>query len=168
MSQETQYEYYRCIQRDFNEAYKLLNSYVSDLYVLPKKFVENTGPALDRYIKDYSFDNDGKKNATSYDVVLDFIEQLDDFTENTMKLFNQHKLHNDRSKAYLRKVDELNQKAIGKIVSEYAVDFIELTPELTQLQNGLKQIKVQADEMVDKLERLELRWDSLKVNVRRA
>jgi hypothetical protein len=34
-----------------------------------------------------------------------------------------------------------------------------------ELQRGLKQIKTQADEMVDKLERLELRWDSLKVKV---
>ena len=166
MSLEAQYEYYRCVQRDFNEAYKLLNSYVSDLYVLPNKLVQNTGPALDKYIKDYSFNDEGKRNTTPFDVVVDFINQLDDFTENTMRLFNEHKLHSDRSKAYLKKVEELSEKTRGKIVSEYAVDFIELTPELTDLQKGLKQIKIKADEMVDSLERLELRWDNLRVKVR--
>jgi hypothetical protein len=157
MGLETQYEYYRCAQHDFNEAYKLLNSYVSDLYMLPKKFIENTGPALDRYIKDYSFADEGKKNTTPFEAVIDFIDQLDDFTENTMKLFNEHKMHSNKSKVYLKKVEEMNEKTTGKIVSEYAVDFIELTPELIELQKGLKKIKVSADEMVDRLESLELR-----------
>ena len=166
MSQETQYEYYRCVQHDFTEAYKLLNSYVSDLYFLTKQFIENTGTALDKYIKEYSFEDEGQKNKTPYDVVLDFIDQLDDFTENTVKLYNEHKMHTNKSKAYLKKVEELNQRTMGRMVSEYAIDFIELTPELTELQKGLKHIKAHADEMVDMLERLELRWDSLKVKVR--
>ena len=80
MGLEAQYEYYRCVEHDFNEAYKLVNSYVSDLYVLPKKFVEDTGPALDRYIKEYSFADEGKRNTTPFETVLDFINQLDDFT----------------------------------------------------------------------------------------
>ena len=166
MGLETQYEYYRCVQHDFNEAYKLLNSYVSDLYILPKRLIEDTGPALDRYIKDYSFTNEGKKNTTPFEVVIDFIEQLDDFTENTQKLYNEHKMHSNKSKAYLKKVEALNEKAMGKIVSEYAIDFIELTPELTELQKGLKRIKLQADEIVDRLETLELRWEGLRVKVR--
>ena len=82
-----------------------------------------------------------------------------------MKLFNDHKHHSDKSKAYLQKVEELKEKTTGKIVSEYAVDFIELTPELNELHKGLKSIKAQADEMVNRLERLELRWDRLKVKV---
>ena len=64
MTLEGQYEYYRCVQHDFTEAYKMVDSYVRDLYVLPKKFVESTGPVLDKYIKEYSFEGSGRKIAT--------------------------------------------------------------------------------------------------------
>jgi uncharacterized protein YlzI (FlbEa/FlbD family) len=165
MTLEGQYEYYRCMQHDFNEAYKLVNRYVADIYMLPKKFVEDTGPTLDNYIKGYSFPAEGDRGNSSFQNVVDFIEQLDEFSENTLKLYNEHKMHADRSKSYLRRIEELNQKNSGKIVSEFAIDYIELTPELTQLHKGLKQIKEKADEMVDKLERLELRWERLRVKV---
>ena len=165
MTLERQLENYSCAQRDFNEAYKLVDNYVKDLYLLPKRLVENTAPALDKYIKEYSFPDGRAKNTTSFDVVLDFIDQLDDFTENTVHLFQEHKLHAERSKAYLRKVEGLKRKSAGKGAKESATAFVELTPELRELHNGLKHIKVQADEMVDKLERLELRWSILRVNV---
>ncbi|HWB64187.1 MAG TPA: hypothetical protein VG603_11790 [Chitinophagales bacterium] len=166
MNLEGQYEYYRCVQRDFNEAYKMVNDYVTDLYLLPKKFIDNTGPALDIYIKNYSFASSESRDNNSYQSVIDFISQLDDFTAGTMELFSEHKTHCDRSKAYLRKVLELNERNAGKIVSEYAVDYIELTPELRQLHNELKKIKEKADDMVDKLDRLELRWENIRVKVR--
>ena len=165
MTLEGQYEYYRCIQHDFNEAYKLVNRYVADLYVLPKKLVENTGPALDRYIRDYSFPEKEGKSTTPYVVVLDFIEQLDEFTEGTVGLFKEHKTHSDRSKDFLKKVEELNQKCMGRMVSEYAVDYIELTPELKELQSGLKKIKERADTLVERLENLELRWENVRLKV---
>ena len=166
MTLEGQYEHFRTAQRDFNEAHKLIDRYVKDLYVLPKKFVETTGTALDRYIREYTFPEGSSKNTTSFEAVLEFIDQLDDFTENTVDLLNQHKEHDTRSKAYLKKIEELNQRTNGKVISEFAIDFIELTPELTDLHKGLKQIKTQADAMVDKLERLELRWDKLQPKVR--
>lgn len=166
MTLEGQFEYYCCVQHDFSEACRMVDSYVRDLYVLPKKFVENTAPAINRYIKEYSFPEGEARNTTPFYAVLDFIEQLDDFTENTQNLYNEHKMHTERSKTYLRKVKRLSQKAAGKPVSTYAADFIELTPELSDLNKGLKRIKQQADEMVDMLEQLELRWDSLRVKVR--
>ena len=166
MTLEGQYEYYRCVQHDFTEAYKMVDSYVRDLYVLPKKFVESTAPALDNYIKEYSFGDDKQRNVTPFDAVLDFIDQLDDFTENTQHLFQEHKLHAEMSSKYLKKVEWMTQKSSGKIVSEYAIDFIGLTPELKELNKGLKQIKVHADEMVDMLEKLELRWEGIRMQVR--
>jgi hypothetical protein len=165
MTLEGQYEYYRCVQHDFNEAYKMINRYVADLYVLPKKFVENTGPSLDKFIKEYSFPENGNRTNGSFDTVLEFINQLDEFTEKTMDLFEEHKQHSDRSKAYQKKVTELNQKNSGRIISEYAVDFIELTPELTTLHKDLKRIKEKADAMVERLEKLELRWENVRVKV---
>jgi hypothetical protein len=166
MTLELQFQYYCCVQHDFTEAQKLVDSYVRDLYVLPKKFVESTGPALDRYIKEYSFADEKRKNATPYEAVLDFIDQLDDFTENTVALYEHHKKHAEKSRKYLNKVEWLSRKSKGKIVKEYAGEFIGLTPELSVLNNGLKQIKTQADEMVEMLEKLELRWEGLQMQVR--
>jgi regulatory protein YycH of two-component signal transduction system YycFG len=144
----------------------LVNRYVGDLYKLPKQFIETTGPSLDKYIKDYSFPANGERDNVSFKAVMDFINQLDEFTEDTVVLFNEHKTHTDKSRAYLRKVEHLNEKSSGRIVSEYAIDYIELTPELTELQKGLKHIKTRADEMVEKLERLELRWADIRVKLR--
>lgn len=165
MTLEGQYEYYRCVQHDFNESYKIVNKYVADLYLLPKKFIDNTGPVLDRFIKNYSFGENGP-GISSFESVVDFIDQLDEFTGKTMELFNEHKLHNDRSKQYLKKVSELNEKNSGRIISEYAVDFIELTPELVKLNNDLKKIKDHADRMVNKLSKLEMRWEDIRAEVR--
>ena len=165
MTLEGQYELYRCVQHDFNEAYKMINKYVADLYLLPKKFIDNTGPALDRYIQEYSFPEGNGRNTTSFNTVLEFINQLDDFTQGTMELFNEHKRHSDRSRAYLQKVAEINEKNMGKIISEYAIEYVELTPELNSLHSELKNLKNKADAMVDRLERLELRWESLRVKV---
>jgi hypothetical protein len=167
MSLEGKYEYYRCMQHDFNEAYKLISKYVQDLYILPKNFVDTTGPVLDRYIKEYNFNVAGPQ-TTSLDTVVEFIDQLDEFTEKTLTLFKQHKVHADKSKAYLTKVAQLNDKCMGKIVSEYAVEYVELTPELMKLNDELRTIKARADEMVERLEKLELRWESLRAKVHAA
>jgi phage gp36-like protein len=168
MTLEGQYEYYRCVQHDFNEAYRAINKYVTELYMLPKKFVDNTGPALDRYIKNYYFpENSVSDNSNnSFSTVVDFINQLDDFTQGTIELFTEHKMHSDRSKAYMQRVSQLKEKNYGKIVSEYAVDYIELTPELTSLHKDLGKLKARADEMVNRLEKLELRWESIRVRIR--
>ncbi len=165
MTLEGQYEYYRCVQHDFNESYKIVNKYVADLYLLPKKFIDNTGPVLDRFIKNYSF-GESTTGVSQFESVVDFIDQLDDFTGKTMELFNEHKSHNDRSKEYLKKVSELSEKNSGRIISEYAVDFIELTPELVKLNNDLKKIKDHADRMVTKLSNLEMRWENIRTEVR--
>jgi len=164
MTLEGKYEYYRCVQHDFNEAYKIVNRCVSDLYMLPKKLVENTGPMLDQYVKEYSIK--GSNADSSLEVIIDFINQLDEFTQSTVELLNEHKQHAEKSKEYLKKVAELNEKCSGRMVSEYAVDYVELTPELTELNNGLKGIKSKADEMVNKLHSLEMKWEDIRMEVR--
>lgn len=166
ISLEGQYEYYRCIHHDFNSAYKMINDYVTDLYVLPKKLIDSNGPVLNKFITDYSFTKAKGSTATSYEFILEFIHQLDEFAEETQNLFKEHKIHSDKSKVYLRKVAELNERCTGRMVSEYAVEYVNLTPELTALHEGLKRIKAKADDMVDKLEKLELRWKNLAVQAR--
>ena len=162
---EGQYEYFRCVHHDFNKAYKMVNQYVSELYLLPKKLMDNTAEELNRYISDYKFRKGEKTNDGSYKTIVDFINQMDEFTEETQELYFIHKKHSDKSRMYLKKVEELNEKSEGKIISEYAVEYIGLTNELTQLHESLKKIKSKADEMVDKLERLELRWVNIRQKV---
>jgi hypothetical protein len=45
---------------------------------------------------------------------------------------------------------------------DFALDYIQLTPQLHKLNNGLTQIKLNADNMADKLALLELRWERIK------
>ena len=161
---EGQYEYFRCINHDFNNAYKMVNDYVAELYVLPKRLIDNTAPVLNKFISDYTFSTDG--NNIQFEIVLEFIHQLDEFTAETQTLYKEHKGHTDKSKTFLKKLSELNQKCSGRIVSEYAMEYIDLTPELTELHEGLKRIKCKADKMVEKLEKLELRWKTIRVRAR--
>ncbi|MBL0309447.1 MAG: hypothetical protein IPP77_07185 [Bacteroidetes bacterium] len=107
---EGQYEYYRCVHHDFNNAYKMVNQYVSELYLLPKKLMDNTAEELNRFVTDYKFKKDEKISDGSYKTVLDFIQQMDEFAEETQDLYQMHKKHNDKSRVYLDKVEELNQK----------------------------------------------------------
>jgi len=161
---EGQYEYFRCINHDFNSAYKMVNEYVAELYVLPKKMIDTTAPVLTRFISEYTITANG--NNAPYETVLEFIQQLDDFASETLELYQEHRIHSMRSKTYLTKLSELNDRNSGRMVSEYAVEYIDLTPELTELHESLKRIKQKADQMVDRLEKLELRWKTLQVKVK--
>lgn len=161
---EGQYEYFRCINHDFNNAYKMVNDYVAELYILPKRLIDSTAPVLNKFITDYTFTPGG--DNIQFEIVLEFIQQLDEFTLETQTLYKEHRLHTDKSKTFLKKLGELNEKCSGRIVSEYALEYIHLTPELTELHEGLKRIKSKADQMVEKLEKLELRWKTLRVKAR--
>jgi hypothetical protein len=165
MTLEGKYEYYRCMHHDFNEANKLVNHYISDIYGLPKKFVEKTELVLNCFINS-SVKNENAKQESPLNPVIEFMEQLDDFTARTEKLYSQHCDYVSKSNEYMQRVSELEKKKCGRIISEYAVDYVELTPEVIKLQSGLKHLKEVADDLVTRLEKLELRWENLRYKVR--
>ncbi|MDB5284473.1 MAG: hypothetical protein JWO06_3548 [Bacteroidota bacterium] len=161
----SRYEDYTALHNDFSEAYQVVNKYVLDLYIMPRKFIEETGPALDRFIREYSIPGTPRTHDLSTKSILEFISQVDAFTLDTVNLFNEHKGHVDGCALYMKKVKELERKHDAASMAECADEFLELAPDLLDLHSKLNRIKVQADVMVNRLAKLELRWVRIKTRV---
>ena len=161
----TQLEQYNLSHHNFVEAYKMINEYVADLYQLPKKLVEDAGNALDNFCCEDSMSSTNIKLEKSCRVVIDFMDQLDEFTLQTIQLFNEHKKHVDATRIYIRKVYAIQAKPGINNASKEMQACNELTLELNKLLDGLREIKVKADEMVSRLEKLELRWENVRVKM---
>jgi hypothetical protein len=161
----TLFEQYNLSHHNFIEAYKMINEYVAELYKLPKRLVEDAGNALDSFCVEEEQPNSNVKVKRSCTVVIDFMDQLDDFTMHTIQLFDEHKKHVDETRKYIRMVSACQNKYKGQLALAESKDYIVLTKELNKLLSGLKLIKERADEMVNRLEKLELRWENIKVTM---
>ena len=161
----TNFEQYNLSHHNFIEAYKMINEYVAELYRLPKKLVEDAGEALDNFCSEEDKPETSLKVQKSCTVVIDFMDQLDEFTVHTIHLFNDHKKHVDATRSYIRKVSALKSKYPTGCSSHEWEEYKKLTPELNNLLNGLKLIKSKADDMIVRLEKLELRWENIKVKM---
>ena len=160
-----EYEYYNELHDCFNEAFHSINQYVIDLYILPKRFIEETGPALDKFIRNQALPGVPSNPELSSRSVMDFIGQVDDFTVNTIRLFDEHRAQVDDCAAYLEKVSRLEQKCRSGKVSDCTLEYVQLTPELVRLNEGLSRIKEKAEDMVNNLERLEAKWGRIKPRI---
>ena len=143
----------------------MINEYVAELYRLPKKLVEDAGSALDTFCCEDSMPLTNIKIEKSCKVVIDFMDQLDEFTVQTIQLFNEHKKHVNATRTYIRKVYAMQTKFGRNNTSTEMQVYNELTLELDKLLNGLREIKEKADDMVSRLEKLELRWENIKVKM---
>jgi hypothetical protein len=158
----TQFEQYNLSHHNFIEAYKMINEYVAELYQLPQRLVEDAGSTLESFCCEEDKPQVSLKVKRSCSVVIDFMDQLDDFTLHTIQLFNEHKKHVDETRKYIRKVSALQNKCNNKPALSEPNEYNRLTHELNDLLNGLKKIKDRADEMVNRLEMLEFRWENIK------
>lgn len=152
---------FRKMTLNFYEAYQLVNEYIVELYRLPRKFVEEAEPAMERYMKEYGIPGSPRRNVLSYPEVAAFIDQLDDLTIEVLLLFKQHKSHFGKSAVYMKKVTMKEPVTENSTVAA-RVSKRELINELDMLNVGLMDIKVKADEMISKMEKLELKWFRLK------
>ena len=161
----TQFENYNLSHHNFIEAYKMINEYVAELYQLPKRLVEDAGEALDNFFYADSKPQTSFKMKKSCMVVIDFMDQLDEFTLNTIELFNQHKKHVDATRSYIRKVSALQTKYKALSVPMIKEEYIELIKDLDHLLKDLRLIKEKADNMISRLEKLELHWEDIKIKM---
>ena len=159
---KSRYEHFSFLHQDFFESYQVVNQYVSELYTKPKKFISETSPALNNLLREISIPRSPEKNNPVAGGVVEFISELDKFTVETVQLFEAHKNHVSESVNYLNEINRLKTENKGKKMYDFALDYIQLTPQLHKLNNGLTQIKLNADNMADKLELLELRWERIK------
>lgn len=159
------YEQYNASHHNFIMAYKIINEYVAELYKLPKRLVEDAGQALDNFCCEDQKPAANYKIKKSCRVIIDFMDQLDVFTVHTIGLFNEHKKHVDQTRVYIRKISALKMKYNGSHTEKEMEEYARLAPELNKLLEGLRNIKQKADDMITRLEKLELRWENIKVKM---
>ena len=165
MTSISKYEDYSTLHNDFSEDYQEINKYVLGLYAYPKKIIDETAPALDRFIREYSVPGTPRSHDLSTKAIFEFISQVDVFTAETVELFNEHKLHVNCCAAYMKKVVEIEQKQDTNLDAECADDYIKLVPYVLNLRNQLTRLKRKADNMIARLTKLELRWVRIKARV---
>lgn len=111
-----------------------------------------TGPVLDKFIREHAVPGAPKASHRHSVAVFEFIAHLDDFTTETVKVFKEHMMHVEACKGYLKKVAEMEE---SRTTND---DYIRLTPVVLKLHHGLAEIKENADAMISRLEKLQLRW----------
>lgn len=165
---DSAYENYHLTHSNFVEAYKMVNEYVTELYKLPKQFLDETEGTMGLISGKQFAPKAPSESDKSVRLVVDFMDQLDEFTMHTIGLFNKHMDHMDETEAYMQKAIALQDKVTpqnhGQFLKEYAV----LTPQVNELMQGLKQIKERADDALAWMEKLELKWEDVQVKVRQA
>lgn len=157
-SYKTDYEHYNLSHSNFVAAYKLINEYVTDLYMMPKQFAEDAGKVMDTITKEYAIPQSPENSNECFRAVLEFVNQLDAFTLHTINLFNEHKTHIDCSEVYMKNVEKMRMSSEPVNDLEYS----ELAAEVTDLLNGLRTIKEKADKTIEWLDQLDARWDGIK------
>ena len=156
------YRQYSQMHDVFSADYYEINQYVLEIYNRPKQFIEETSAPLDRFLREYTLPGVPRKAEVPTHAVLDFISAVDDFTNQTVGLFNEHKAHVDMCSNYMQKVSLLKEIEQGKHDEEVKLNYLELAPELVQVHEGLKKIKVKADSMAERLDTLQNRWAGMK------
>lgn len=155
---------YETSHHNFVRAYKMINEYVTGIYLLPQKLADDAGKTLDNYYIPANTPGSEEKINTSCRLVIDFMNQLDDFTVQTMQLFKEHKKHVNATREYMRRVSTAQLNHPGSPFEAGNDTTALLTPELNNLMDGLKEIKDKADKMITRLEKLEMRWENIKIN----
>ena len=154
--------YYNALHDVFSVDYHEINQYVLDLYTRPKQFIAETGPPLDRFLREYTLPGAPRSVEVPTGAVLEFIGQIDEFTTQTVVLFDEHKAYVDQCARYMQKASGLRNSGSDIAADEVLPRLTELTPELISVHEGLKKIKEKADSMAEILARLQARWRFMK------
>ena len=162
------YENYYLTHTNFVEAYKMVNDYVTELYRLPKRFLDETEGTMNLITSKHFTPKSPSENDKSMRFVAEFMDQLDEFTVHTIDLFNDHISHIEATEAYMKKVMALEAKGQSNGNDEIARQSVELVPTINTLMAGLKNIKERADDTLAWLEKLEVRWEDVQEKVRSA
>ena len=161
------HQYYSALHTIFTVDYQEINQYVLDLYSRPKQFIDETGPSVERFLREYTLPGAPRSAELPTGVILDFIGQIDEFTSQTTVFFNEHKVHVDECDKYMQKVSAMQSNTNDKASDEIVPGLTDITSELIYVHEGLKHIKEKADSMAERLEKLESRWATMKTAINR-
>jgi len=146
----------------------MVNEYVTELYKLPKRFLDETQGTMNLISSKQYAPKAPSSSDSSMRVVVDFMNQLDEFTVHTIDLFNKHMEHIDKTELYMKIAMALETKVAGKDLTLFTGEYSKITEQVNQLMYGLKQIKERADETLEWLEQLELQWEDVQIKVKQA
>ncbi len=158
----SRFEYFSVLHHNFSELYPSVNHRVINLYTKPRNFILETGPAIDNFLKTYSMPGQPCSMDEQRRGMLQFINQIDDFTNATMYLFELHKIHVGRSAVYMDAMAVLDASHNGQLTEHKISEYISLTPQLVELHNGLRELSARAENMKGRLHTLQLRWNDLR------
>jgi hypothetical protein len=160
-------QYYNALHTIFTVDYQQINQYVLDLYSRPKQFIDETGPSVERFLREYTLPGAPRGPELPTGVILDFIGQIDEFTSETSVLFNEHKAHVDQCDKYMQKVSAMQNITNNNSTEEMVPELMDITSELIYVHEGLKRIKEKASSMAERLGKLENRWATMKTAINR-
>jgi hypothetical protein len=155
MQQLDTYQRYLNLHQDFNQEHKIISKRITDMYQLPKRFMEQNEKAIQKCFSEKAQDGVPHHAELSPSSVRDFLFVVEDFKLQTMELFFEHRVHIDKCTSYIMKVSELQAKYEGE------EEFVKLVPQLDDLRTGLKDLLTKAEVMVVNLDQIEKRWERI-------
>ncbi|MFN8298628.1 MAG: hypothetical protein U0T75_05940 [Chitinophagales bacterium] len=148
---------------DFDAACNVLNRSILHFYMAPKNLVKKAGPILEKFVS--AFPPKGKKaDKKNLNTVVEFIEKLDDFTARTIELYEEHKMYNAESAAYLSKIKALSRKYKNDSAL-FTREYAQLAPEFVLLQHELDKITEKAVNVNGMLKEIEDKWTELSKSI---
>lgn len=161
-----QFDSLKAAKHNLDEVYQTVTRHMQEVYPLPKKFIEQTAPVVDKYLKDFSNPGAGNNNYFVFQAIMAFMQQFDDFALMTNQIFTDFRVNSDNYKNYLERLRQLTEQNVTDMSNEPANNLDQLAPELMELSNRLKEVKDRSDEMVRKLEKMEDRWNKIRTRMK--
>jgi hypothetical protein len=165
MTIEEEYNCYRSLHHDFSVSYASLHKHMLDFYPLPKKFIEETGPRIENYVRNYSIKEVNAKKNLSVEMIFYFSGSFSQFAAETVKLFDDYRLLYDESGMYMKRLFKLKESNPGQNPAGSAEEYIEMIPGLNALVGGLKSVEEKVCETEKKLAQLEAEWQSIQQTI---
>ncbi len=155
---------YELVLNEFNSACDALNKSILQFYLAPKNFFKKAGPLLDKFVT--RFPVKGKKtDKKSLKTVVKFMDELDEFTQKTIELYEDHMVYSAESGSYFERVKALSEKYKDN-PALFTREFAQLTPEYIVLQNDLGQIREKAVEVSAMMKELDEKWKELSLKIK--
>ena len=159
MQQQKTYQSYISLHEEFNHEHRILSKRITDMYQLPKEFMEEHEKGIQNCLNGRVQDGAPHHSELSHNGIRDFLFIVEDFKLQTMELFFEHRVHIDKCTIYVMKVSELQNK--HEKSPEYEEECIKLIPQLEELKQGLNNLLSKAEMMVENLEQIKTRWQKI-------
>lgn len=163
MTNEEEYEQYIMLHRDFSKTYSQVYKHVMDFYPEPQKFVQETVPEIDTYVKGIAGSAHHPESQGSFQALTYFARNVKELAANANEVFEEYKALHNESGHYIKDIFRLKEKVPD--IETNPNEFTKLIPVLKKLISGFKRIERRTDETAKTLQQLQRDWKKLKTNI---